>query len=645
MCGIFGMFGKEANVSNQVVNQALATLEHRGPDGRQHWISEDHQVGLGHTRLSIIDLEGGTQPLKNEDGMIHAVVNGEIYDFERLRKELQAAGHRLATASDSEVLIHLYEDFGLDALHQLRGEYAFIIWDERNGRLLAGRDRFGIKPLYYTNYQGTLYLASEIKALLAAGVPARWDEESFYTALHLGSVPLPNRSFFKGVFQIPPGHVMIAMKEQQQLYRYWDFNYSEREINYHLTESEAIEMFREQFEEAVKLRLRADVPVGVYLSGGIDSCSILGTVAKFHGQGMKAFTLSFTDAAYDEAEIAREMAELTGAEFNPYYVSSSLLAENFVESVKYSESLVVNPHSVAKFLLSKAVREAGYKVVLTGEGSDEILGGYAHFRQDLLLYGQENVSHEEKLKLLKELKEKNSVSAGVIMSDEVAATSESINSVKRRLGLMPSWLESYRAGGEKFKLLLKDEFNQKYVNFNPYQLFLDQSSLHQRLDQVHVLNRSLYLWSKLFLPNYLLINLGDRMEMGHSIEGRVPFLDHKLVEFVAKLPVSFKIKDQTEKYILREAMRPVLSKKVYERQKHPFLAPPSLQEKDDPMFTFVREYVGDHLNKLPFFDVKKLTGIVANLKNMSFQEKKQYDLMMIGVASTLALQEQFRMEA
>ncbi len=642
MCGIFGMFSKECEVNPAVIKKALATLEHRGPDGQQYWISENYQVGLGHTRLSIIDLEGGTQPLQNEDGQIRAVVNGEIYDFERLRKELQAAGHHFATASDSEVLIHLYEDFGLDALHQLRGEYAFIIWDGRTGRLLAGRDRFGIKPLYYSNYQGRLYLASEIKAMLAAGVSARWDEESFYTALYLGSVPLPNRSFFQGVFQILPGHVMVATEEHQQLYQYWDFNYSESETNYHLTEAEAIESFREQFEEAVKLRLRADVPVGVYLSGGIDSCSILGTVAKFHGQGMKAFTLSFTDTAYDEVGVAREMAELTGAEFNPYYVTSSLLAENFLESVKYSESLVVNPHSVAKFLLSKAVREAGYKVVLTGEGSDEILGGYAHFRQDLLLYGLENASQEERLRLLKELKEKNAVSAGVVMIDEVAATSDSYNSVKRRLGMMPSWLETYRVTGEKFKLLLKDDFSKKYAAFNPYQSFLDQSSVHQQLSQVHVLNRSLYLWSKLFLPNYLLINLGDRMEMGHSVEGRVPFLDHKLVEFVTKLPVSFKIKEQTEKYILREAMRPVLSKTVYERQKHPFLAPPSIKE-EDPMFTFIREYVGDHLQQLPFFEVQKLTKIVSNLKKMSLQERKQYDLALICLASIMALQEQFKM--
>ncbi|HEX2925822.1 MAG TPA: asparagine synthetase B, partial [Ruminiclostridium sp.] len=214
MCGIVGAFGTRGNFTMEALHKATEALYHRGPDGRQHWMSEDGRVGLGHSRLSIIDLEGGTQPLQNEDGSIHAVVNGELYDFERIRRGLEEKGHRFSTASDSEILIHLYEESGVDALHELRGEFAFILYDSNTRRLFAARDRFGVKPLYYTYFNNVLYLASEIKALLAAGADAVWDEESLYISFHLGVVPMQDRTFFKGVYQVPPAHYMIASNDQ-----------------------------------------------------------------------------------------------------------------------------------------------------------------------------------------------------------------------------------------------------------------------------------------------------------------------------------------------------------------------------------------------------------------------------------------------
>ncbi|MBX4258453.1 asparagine synthase (glutamine-hydrolyzing) [Clostridium estertheticum] len=637
MCGVFGSFCDQGNLSMDRLERATSTLYHRGPDGKEVWMSKDKRIGLGHTRLSIIDLEGGQQPLKNEDESICAVVNGEIYDFKRIQGELQAKGHRFRTNSDSEVLVHLYEELGLDALHELRGEFAFILWDSKNQRLIGGRDRFGIKPLYYSFFNNTLFLASEIKALLAAGVPAKWDDESFYIGSHLGFTTMQNRSLFKGVFQVPAGHVLVANKYQHRLHCYWDFNYPLKEMqNNNISDKEAIETFRDYFDEAVKLRLHADVPVGVYLSGGLDSCAILGTVAKFRGPGVKAFTIGFDDATYDETAIAKEMAEFAGAEFNPYMITKQALAQNFVESIRHCETTVVNPHTVAKFMLSKHVQDSGYKVVLTGEGSDEILGGYAHFRQDLLLNENNQGSNRSINDSLKKLKQNNlfthDLKSGGFIDD---------NAIKRRLGFIPSWLKMFMSSSNDIKGFFSKETLEKFSSIDPYSLFLDDQDVHNQLSGRDILNQSEYLWSKLMLPNYLLCSLGDRMEMAHSVEGRVPFLDHKLVEFVTTLPTSLKIRNMNEKYILREAIRPVITNTVYNRRKHPFVAPLSTNKIEDPMFTFMHEYIGDNLDKMPFFDKNKIGTLLNNIRKSPLSERGETDALIMTIGSLVALQEQF----
>ncbi len=304
------------------LERATNSLYHRGPDGQRPWISPDHRVGLGHARLSIIDLTTGDQPMASEDGRTHIVVNGEFYGYEPIRQELQQRGHRLATKADSEIALHLYEELGVHCLEHLRGEFALILWDENRRRLFAARDRFGIKPLFYAWHNDTLYFASEVKALFAAGVPARWDEESVYHSMAFGGHQM--RTLYDGVMQVPPGHYMLVTGKHVQLNQYWDFNYPRRDQAVAArSDADYIEEFRHTLEESVRIRLRADVPVGVYLSGGLDSCSVLGLAARHHPDPIKAFTLTFEDAAYDEGPIAREMAALAGAEFHSPSPSSS----------------------------------------------------------------------------------------------------------------------------------------------------------------------------------------------------------------------------------------------------------------------------------------------------------------------------------
>ena len=388
MCGIVAVYSRREPVSPAKLERATKSLYHRGPDGQRQWISRDNRVGLGHARLSIIDLATGDQPIASEDNRTHLVANGEFYEYEAIQRELEGRGHRLRTRSDSEIALHLYEEVGPQCLHRLRGEFAFVIWDEKQQSLFAARDRFGIKPLFYAWHNNTLYLASEVKALFAAGVPARWDEESVYQSFTFGGHQM--RTLYDGVYLVPPGHYLIATGKHFQITRYWDFNYpAASDSAPKRSDADYAAEFRHDLEEAVRIRLRADVPVGVYLSGGLDSCAVLGLAARHHPDPIRAFTLTFDDVAYDEGPIAREMAALAGAEFNPIPINQNDLAENFADAILQSETFCVNAHGVAKFLLSKAVRDAGYKVVITGEGSDEILGGYAHFRRDMLLYNRE----------------------------------------------------------------------------------------------------------------------------------------------------------------------------------------------------------------------------------------------------------------
>ena len=560
MCGIAALFSHNKPVSTQALKLATKALHHRGPDSHGAWFSSDKRVGLGHARLSIIDLTTGDQPIANEDGRVHIVVNGEFYDFERQRRELQQRGHQFRTRSDSEIALHLYEDLGAHSVQHLRGEFAFVLWDDRNQMLFAVRDRFGIKPLYYAVHEGTLYIASEIKALFAAGVPATWDYEYVYQ--HATGPAMPDRTLFKGVQQVPAGHYLIANRNGFRLFRYWEFYYppAEELAAQRRDESSYIEEFAAIFEEAVRLRMRADVPVGCYLSGGLDSCATLGFAARNSNTPIQAFTLTFDQAAYDEGEIAREMAARAGAKFYPIPIKQSDLADNFEEAIWHSETLFSNGHGISKFLLSRAVRDAGYKVVYTGEGSDEIFGGYIHFRTDMLEHNTHGQDPAEVQRLREQLEAANMVSRGLLIP---AGETGSLDSAERLLGFVPGCLKVFAAQGQQRLQLLAQDFKSQFAGRDSTRLFLDSFDIPAVLSGRDALNKSLFVWAKGFLPTYILNLLGDRMEMAHSIEGRVPFLDHVVVECVCRAPVAMKIRGVKEKYLLREAAKP-----VYEADRH-----------------------------------------------------------------------------
>ncbi|MEH2026208.1 asparagine synthase (glutamine-hydrolyzing) [Nostoc sp.] len=641
MCGIVALLSNQREICETSVKRSLASLHHRGPDGQKYWIDPTHRVALGHTRLSIIDLVGGEQPIQNAEGNLHIVANGEFYDFERIQHDLKRWGYQLQTHSDSEIALHLYNEFGTQCLHHLRGEFAFVIWDQRNELLFAARDRFGIKPLYYSCYGGNLYLASEVKALFAAGVPAAWDYESFWQSNH--GILANDRTLFANVYQVPPGHFLLGSSSGVQLQSYWDFDYPlAHDSIKQSTPEDYIERLHHTLDEAIQLRLRADVPVACYLSGGLDSSAILGMAATHSSQPIQAFTLAFDNEAYNEETIARETAAYTGANLQIIPIRQSDLAENFADAVTNCEMLCINAHTTAKYLLSRAARNAGYKVVLTGEGADEIFGGYAHFRQDMLLDNQHGQDEQTVQNQLEQLKQTNQVSVGLLLAED--KSSQLLNGVQRLLGFLPAWIRASCAGHLKSVGFYSPEFIAQFAQHDIYRKFFNQIDVQGQLQGREHLHQSLYLWSKTMLPNYLLRMLGDGVEMANSIEGRVPFLDHKVVELVCSMPAGLKIHGLIEKYVLRQAAQPFITKTVYQRQKHPFLAPPSSFKPDEPLHQLIQDTLrSSDMSGVPFYNQAAIIDLLDQLPKMNASQLTSIEPFLMRVLSACIIHKRLKL--
>lgn len=641
MCGIIaGLFQRP--VDPAVLERSLDTLTHRGPDERGHWLSDDRTWALGHTRLSIIGLDNGSQPMAAADGAVQMVVNGELYGYRAIRDRLRQAGSVFATDSDSEIALHLYMEKGVGAAQELRGEFAVVIADRRNNVMIGIRDRFGIKPLFYAVHEGNVVFASEIKALLALGVPARWDREA---TLQEAFLFRPHeRTLFDGIHTVPPGHYVIARKGEVRTYCYWDMDFPTQSALAADTRSDEdiVAGFKEVLQDAVRERLVADVEVASYLSGGIDSCAVLGLAQEGLERPIRAFTLTFDDALYDESALAEKQAAHVGANYHPVPVTPDALAHEYSDAVWHAETMFVNGHGVAKYMLSRAVRDAGIKVVFTGEGADEMLGGYPPFRRDVLLYNTEGQDPQTVARLLDELRESNESSRGLLTTDREAP--DELNSVIRRLGWAPSWVETFSHMGIHTTALFRPEFKAGLEAMDPYEGTLARLPIDQRVIGRDPLNQALYLWARIQMPNFILTFLSDRMEMAHSIEGRVPFLDHKVAEYCAGIPVHMKVKGMREKHVLREAARDVIIDEVYNREKHPFMTPPAKDDDDDAMFELIGDTFGsDALDEQPVFDPTAVRALYAFMPECAPQEQLACDAMFHRVLSTTFMHQRFGM--
>jgi asparagine synthase (glutamine-hydrolysing) len=643
MCGLIGALSVRAGLTKERIAAALSTIVHRGPDDTGYWLSSDCRMALGHVRLSIIGLVNGDQPIVNASGDVSCIVNGEFYGYKAIRTQLAAEGVRLTTDTDSEIALHLYQKHGAEFVHHLRGEFAIVIADERRRCLIAARDRFGIKPLFYTVLNGAVLLASEVKALLALGAPARWDEDGFLADCHYTRPA--NQTVFAGIRAVPPGYLLFAKDGSADIRPYWDTTYPSKEdlAADKRSDADVIAGFRAVLDEAVAERLVADVEVACYLSGGIDSCAVLGLAQRHLGRPIRAFTIAFGEEMYNEERAACDMAKLAGAHFIPVPVSQQQIADSFAEAVWHSECPMINGNGTAKYLLSKAVRDAGIKVVFTGEGADEILAGYPTARRDLLLFNSDGLNANDAEHLLGELESANRVSRGILTPH--GDTAPGLDLIQSRLGFIPSWLHTCSNMAAKLIPLLRDHVRERLTRASPYAELLDSIDIRGRLCGRDPVNQSLYLWNQTVLVNTILTYLGDRMEMAHSVEGRVPFLDHHVAEYVAGLPIRHKIRGTREKYVLREAVRDLVTPYVYDRHKHPFVAPPP-RSGNDALSAFCQDVLRSALlSDQPFFEPARVHSMMDYIATLDQAERVPYGPMVMTIVSACILQQRFGLSA
>jgi asparagine synthase (glutamine-hydrolysing) len=560
VCGICGKlnFDPAATVPKALLKTMADTIVHRGPDDEGYFVSG--QIGLGFRRLSIIDLSGGHQPLSNEDGTVWIVFNGEIYNYQILRQQLVSKGHIFRTDSDTEVIVHLYEEFGDDCIQQLRGMFGFAIWDERKKKLLLARDRVGIKPLYYALAGKSLIFASEMKAILAdPDVRREVMPGTIDRFLTFDYVP-GTETLFKDIFKLAPGTFLVVENDKPQIKEYWDLQFSQNSLSLADAELQLLEIL----EESVRLHMISDVPVGFLLSGGVDSTAMLSLAARKTDKPISSYTVGFSDPTIaDERPYARLAASKYGSEHHEITISSKEFVDFLPKYVWHMEEPVCEPPAVALFYVSKLAR--GFvKVLISGEGGDEAFAGYPNYRTMLWL--------ERMKRLLGPFQGAASRTLGMI--GRVASHQRTA----KYLPLLSTPFESYyysrtstpfRFFNAAYEQFYSKEFLQcinKTESLKPVKALLTKSANHD------IVGRMLYVDTKTWLPDDLLVK-ADKITMANSIELRVPLLDHKILEFAAALPSNFKVHGFTTKYIAKRSLSTQVPKEILGRKKAGFPVP------------------------------------------------------------------------
>lgn len=628
MCGIAGIARREpTGVEPRTLLRMAGSIQHRGPDGYGYFAGD--RVGLAHVRLSIIDLAMGAQPLGNEDGTVIVTFNGEIYNYLELRSELIGLGHAFRTKCDTEVLVHGYEQWGVAMLDRLNGQFAFAIHDRRDGSVFLARDRFGVRPLFYALQNGSLYFASEIKAILASGeVDAAPDLRGLDEIFSFWAARAP-RTPFAGIASLEPGAYAVWRDGSLRLGNYYRLSYSENPETEH-----SLEELDELMRASVDLRMRADVPVGGYLSGGIDSSITCSLAAERTPHDLRSFSVTFQDPRLDESDFQQTVARSIGSRHAVQHIGAREVADAFPDVVAHTEVPLVRTGPAPLYLLSRLTREGGIKVVLTGEGADELFLGYDLFKETLVRHFCLRQPESTRRPLLfdrlypylgegskgGDFWRRSFLNAGG-MEDPLFSHLPRIQLTER---IKDFYSPAVRAELEGFDAQeeLRADLPAEFSGWSP-------------------LNRAAYLEMKTLLSSYLLSSQGDRMAMAHGVEGRFPFLDHRLFEFSAGLPVRSKLRGLREKDILRRWAASVVPPEVAQRPKQPYRAPdvPAFFGEDAP------EYVDaavstEALLATGIFDPNAVAGLLRRCRSgraTGFRENQAF----IAILSTQLWHQEF----
>ena len=636
MCGIAGALALEGAppVVGSSLERMLSVLRHRGPEVAGVW--SDDTVALGHARLSIIDLAGGLQPIPNEDETHWVVVNGEIFNYLELGAQLRTRGHRFRTLSDSEVIPHLYEDLGPSLLQQLNGQYAFALWDGTQRRLILARDRLGVRPLFYTVVNGTLLFASEIKALLTDPRVARRIDLRALDQVFTYWSALQGRTMFEEIHEVPAGHYLVAEPgmSEPKLIQYWAPRYDQCDDG--MGEQDGADRLRDLLIDATRLRLRADVPVGVYLSGGLDSSAIAAIVRHHTSNRLQTFSVAFEDAEFDERPFQERMARELGTDHHVVECHRRDIGAVFPDVIWHTETPLLRTAPAPLFLLSALVRHHGLKVVLTGEGADEFFAGYDIFKEATVrrFWARDPDSRVRPALLgrlyswLPDLQRSGPAYLEAFFRQGLTETDDPTYSHLLR------WRSTSR-----IKRLFSAQVRHHLAGYESG-AELD-ALLDPALASWHPLSQAQYLEVRTFLTPYLLSSQGDRMAMAHSVEGRFPFLDYRVVEFAATVPPHMRMLGLDEKHMLKRAVRDLVPPEIRQRPKQPYRAPISgaFCGPDAP------DYVADLLapravEAAGLFDPHAVSRLLA--KCQASQRIGESDNMaLVGVLSTQLWHEKF----
>ena len=636
MCGIAGTVSLDGPlpIEEDLLRRMASLLGHRGPDESGLYL--DPCAGLAHARLSIIGLEGGAQPIGNEDGTLWIVYNGEVFNYIELRQELRSKGHRFSTETDTEVVLHLYEELGPGCVERLNGQFAFAIWDARKRELFLARDRVGIRPLFFTQQADRLLFASEIKALfLDEGVERALDPVSLVQVLTFWST-LSGRTPFKGISELPPGHWLMLRNGSVTQRRYWDVPVGDDGDRWTGSLDEAVDALEELFVDAVRLRLRADVPVGAYLSGGLDSSLTTAIIAKHFNNRLRTFSVRFEEARFDETPYQQELVRHLGTDHSEVLFRNGDFHTWVDDVVWHCETPLLRSGPVPLFRLSQLVRERGFKVVVAGEGADEVFGGYNIFKEaKVRRFWARQPASTWRPRLLERL-------YPYVFDDPARARHVLQRFYAVAPGDLADPLFSHRVrwkNSGRNTMFLADPVRDGLAGYDPLEEVA--SRLGASFASRTPLGQAQTLEMDVFLANYLLSSQGDRVGMAHSVEGRVPFLDHRVIAFAFGLPDLWKIRGLDEKHIVKRLARRYLPPSITDRPKQPYRAPIREAVAAGPGYDHLERVLGDgSLSQAGLFDADKVRLLRRRLKEGKAMSEAQGQAVM-GILTTQLLHDRF----
>lgn len=645
MCGIAGIVGLGAgaiSASREALVRMASALYHRGPD--EFGVYRDDRAGLAHSRLSIIDLSTGQQPMSDEDGSTWIVFNGEIFNYVELRAELVARGHRFRTQSDTEVIIHAYRAWGDAAFERMNGQWAVALWDSVAQRLVLSRDRVGICPLHLCEHAGHLYFASEVKAIFAANadIPRALDPIGIAQTFTFWTIA-PPQGVFRGISELEPGHVRIYENGTVRDRAYWTPGYpisGDSRGRFKGSLEDAVREVRNALENATSLRmLRADVPVGSYLSGGLDSSLVAALGRRFAGDRFQTFSLRFEDAEYDETGYQRLMVNVLGSEHHEVVVSRSDIANVFPEVIYHTERPILRTAPAPLFLLSKLVRNHGIKVVLTGEGADEMFAGYDIFREGKVrrFWGRQPAS-AWRPRLLERLYPY--LARSPVSQQAMARQFFGRNIAAHRAPGFAHDTRWHTTGA--LKRLLSKDMQAGATGRDVIGDLLE--GIQPEFARWHPLAQDQHLEIRTLLSGYLLSSQGDRMLMSHSVEGRFPFLDKDVVALADSLPPAYKLRVLDEKHVVKRAAEELVPREILARKKQPYRAPDALSFVAGNAPDYIDEVLSEAaLRDANVFEPRAAVQLLrkCRARGSDGQFSNTDNMALVGVLSTQLLHRQF----